>query len=167
MNEQLLIRKRLEGDLRRAIPEGQLELEFQPQVDLTTGEVIGVECLLRWSHPTKGRVPPDQFIHLAEESGLIIPIGDWVIRQACAQANDWPELKFAVNVSPIQFRQGNIVETVRNALEAEGINPNRLEIEITEGILLQNTEETIGILTELKAMGVRIAMDDFGTGYSA
>ncbi|WP_220083967.1 putative bifunctional diguanylate cyclase/phosphodiesterase [Roseovarius marisflavi] len=167
MNEQLLIRKQLKGDLRRAIPEGQLELEFQPQVDLTTGKVIGVECLLRWSHPTKGRVPPDQFIHLAEESGLIIPIGDWVICQACAQANDWPELKFAVNVCPIQFRQGNIVETVRNALEAEGVSPNRLEIEITEGILLQNTEETIAILTELKAMGVRIAMDDFGTGYSS
>lgn len=167
MNQQLLIRKQLEGDLRRAIPAGQLELEFQPQINLTSGKMVGVEALLRWNHPTKGRVPPDQFVHLAEETGLIIPIGDWVIRQACAQASDWPELKFAVNVSPIQFRQGNIIETVRSALDTEGVNPNRLEIEITEGILLQNTEETIAILSELKAMGVRIAMDDFGTGYSS
>jgi len=167
MNQQLLARKKLEADLKRAIVSDELELNFQPQIDLTTNTVIGVEALLRWNHPTEGRIPPDQFIYLAEETGLILPIGEWVIQKACRHAHDWPELKFAINVSPVQFRQGDLVQTIRNALEAEQIDPTRLEIEITEGILLHNTDETIAILTELKAMGVRIAMDDFGTGYSS
>ncbi|TNJ39342.1 bifunctional diguanylate cyclase/phosphodiesterase [Phaeobacter sp. B1627] len=167
MNRKLLARKKLEHDLRRAIAEDELELNFQPQVDLTTNEVSGVEALLRWNHPTEGRISPDQFITLAEETGLIIPIGEYVIRKACYHSRDWPHLKFAVNVSPIQFRQGNLVETIRSALEAEEVAPGRLEIEITEGILLQNTDETISILNQIKSMGVRIAMDDFGTGYSS
>ncbi len=167
MNQQLLVRKQLEVDLRRAISSGELELNFQPQIDLTTNRIVGVEALLRWNHPTQGRIPPDQFIGLAEETGLILPIGEWVLRKACAQAHDWPDLKFAVNVSPVQFRQGDLVETIRDALETEGIEPSRLEIEITEGILLHNTDETIAILNQLKGMGVRIAMDDFGTGYSS
>ncbi|AZV77050.1 GGDEF domain-containing protein [Parasedimentitalea marina] len=167
MNQQLLIRKKLESDLRIALTSDQLDLEFQPQIDLATGKIVGVEALLRWNHPTEGRIPPDQFIGLAEETGLIIPIGEWVIRSACAHARDWPELKFAVNVSPVQFRSPNLLELIRSSLADENVEPGRLEIEITEGILIQNTEETIAILTQLKDMGVRIAMDDFGTGYSS
>ena len=167
MNCALVARKRIEANLRKAIAEGELELHYQPQIELATNTVIGVEALLRWNHKEDGMIPPEQFIPLAEECGLIVPIGDWVIRQACRQAKDWPDLTFAVNVSPVQFRQGNLVETVRSALEAEGVDPNRLEIEITEGVLLSHTDETISVLTELKAMGVRIAMDDFGTGYSS
>ena len=167
MNQKLLARKKLENDLRRAIAEDELELNFQPQVDLNTNEIAGVEALLRWNHPTEGRIPPDQFITLAEETGLILPIGEYVIRKACYHSRDWPHLKFAVNVSPMQFKQGDLVETIRSALEEENVAPGRLEIEITEGILLQNTEETISILNQIKSMGVRIAMDDFGTGYSS
>jgi diguanylate cyclase (GGDEF)-like protein len=167
MNDALVARKKLETNLRTAIAESEFELYYQPQIDLTTDTIKGVEALLRWNHKGKGFIPPDKFIPLAEETGLIIPIGAWVIREACRQAKDWPELTFAVNVSPVQFRQGDLVETVREALQTEGIDPRRLEIEITEGVLLSHTEETIAVLTALQGMGVRIAMDDFGTGYSS
>ncbi len=115
----------------------------------------------------KGSIPPDHFIPLAEETGLILPIGEWVLQEACRTARDWPDLQFSVNVSPVQFRKGDLAETVRSALAAAQIDPSRLEIEITEGVLLNNTEDTIAILTKIQTMGVRIAMDDFGTGYSS
>jgi diguanylate cyclase (GGDEF)-like protein len=167
MNDALIARKKVEVGLRRAISENELELHYQPQVDLQTNTIKGVEALLRWNHKTDGLISPDQFIPLAEECGLIVSIGDWVIREACRQAKDWPGLTFAVNVSPIQFRQGNLVKTIRDALEAENVDPKRLEIEITEGVLLSHTEETISILKELQELGIKIAMDDFGTGYSS
>ena len=167
MNEQLLHRKQMESDLRRALQNKEFELHFQPQINLATDELSGVEALLRWNHPTQGMVAPDTFIPLAEETGLILPIGEWVLFEACRLAQDWPSLKCAVNVSPVQFRQGNLVDIIRRALDASKIEPNRLEIEITEGVLLDHTVDTIATLTEIKAMGVRIAMDDFGTGYSS
>lgn len=167
MNDALVARKKIEASLRMAIADNELELYYQPQIDLKTNTIKGVEALLRWNHKTDGQISPDKFIPLAEESGLIIPIGDWVIRQACRQAKEWPDLTFAINVSPVQFRQGDLVSTVRNALQAEGVDPSRLEIEITEGVLLSHTEETISVLSGLQKMGVKIAMDDFGTGYSS
>lgn len=167
MNDALVARKKIELSLRRAISDNELELHYQPQVDLETNSIKGVEALLRWNHKTDGLISPDQFIPLAEECGLIVSIGDWVIREACRQAKDWPDLTFAVNVSPIQFRQGNLVKTVQDALESENIDPKRLEIEITEGVLLSHTDETISTLKELQDLGIKIAMDDFGTGYSS
>ncbi|WP_306262178.1 bifunctional diguanylate cyclase/phosphodiesterase [Pararhizobium sp. IMCC21322] len=167
MNDALLTRKKIQTSLRTAILEDEFELHYQPQIDLATTTIKGVEALLRWNHKKDGPISTEKFIPLAEECGLIVPIGDWVIRRACREARNWPELTFAVNVSPVQFRHGNLVATVRNALEAEDINPARLEIEITEGVLLSDTDETISVLTELQALGVRIAMDDFGTGYSS
>ncbi|NNE88179.1 MAG: EAL domain-containing protein [Silicimonas sp.] len=167
MNEKLISRKRMEADLRQAIARNELELHYQPQIDLNGNGIKGVEALIRWRRKEQGLICPDDFIHLAEETGLIVPIGEWVIREACRQAKDWPELSFAVNVSPVQFRQGNLVETVKNALRDEGADAHRLELEITESVLLSHTDETIETLRALQAMGVRIAMDDFGTGYSS
>ncbi len=167
MNRALLERKALEADLRRAIATGQFELHYQPQVDLATREMRGVEALLRWNHPVDGWIPPDRFIPLAEETGLILAIGDWVIRTACRDAADWPGVRVAVNVSPMQFRHGDLVDTVGAALRASGIAAERLELEITEGVLLQNTDTVLAALRALKALGVCIAMDDFGTGFSS
>ncbi|HDZ72241.1 MAG TPA: EAL domain-containing protein [Aurantimonas coralicida] len=167
MNRRLLERKMMEIDLRRALANDQLQLHFQPQIDLATSALIGVEALIRWNHPEQGWIAPDRFIPLAEETGLILPIGDWVIHTACRQARAWPSLKVAVNVSPVQFRRGDLVAVVRHALEESGMDAGRLELEITEGVLMQDTEATIAILTALKELGVKIAMDDFGTGYSS
>lgn len=167
MNDALLARKKAETDLRAAISRNELRLHYQPQIDLASNRIKGVEALLRWYHTEDGLIAPDHFIPLAEETGLIVPVGAWVIREACREARAWPELTFAVNVSPVQFRQGNLVKTVRDALAAEGIAAGRLEIEITEGVLLNHTEETIATLTALQTMGVKIVMDDFGTGYSS
>ncbi len=167
MNRQLMTRKKLETDLRNALANGELELHFQPQINLADESIIGVEALLRWKHPVEGWIPPDRFIPLAEETGLILPIGNWVINEACRHAKNWPGLKFAVNVSPVQFRQGKLVETIKDALASSEIEASRMEIEITEGALLNNTEATIAALTEIQAMGVSVAMDDFGTGYSS
>lgn len=167
MNDKLVSRKRMEADLRQAIFRNELKLHYQPQIELNTNRIKGVEALIRWYHNERGLIGPDEFIGLAEETGLIVSIGEWVIREACRQAKDWPELSFAVNVSPVQFRQGNLLETVRNALQDAGADPARLELEITEGVLLNNTDQTIDMLIALQAMGVRIAMDDFGTGYSS
>jgi len=167
MNDKLVARKALEMALRQAIARNELHLHYQPQIELQTDKVKGVEALIRWYRSDGEIVQPDEFIQLAEETGLIIPIGEWVIREACRQASEWPDLTFAVNVSPVQFRHGNLVATVRDALADAGVEPHRLEIEITEGVLLNHTEETIETLKALQAMGVRIAMDDFGTGYSS
>ena len=168
MNQKLLERRALEADLRVALARGDFRLAYQPQVDLETGSVTGAEALLRWERPGAGNMPPDQFIAVAEETGLIGPIGTWALQEACREATTWPgQLTVAVNVSPVQFRQAGLFEAVVAALEASGLPPERLEVEITEGVLLNDTEETLGTLRRLRNLGVKIAMDDFGTGYSS
>jgi diguanylate cyclase (GGDEF)-like protein len=168
MNTKAQERRLLELALRQALTAGEFELEYQPIINLAQNRINGFEALLRWNHPTRGRIPPVEFIPLAEETGLIIPIGDWVLRTACAEANTWPDdLRVAVNVSPVQFRSKNLAADVMCTLAASGLSPNRLEVEITEAVLLQNNETTLQILHQIRALGVRISMDDFGTGYSS
>jgi diguanylate cyclase (GGDEF)-like protein/PAS domain S-box-containing protein len=168
MDAHLRARRALEHDLRRAIAERRLELHYQPQVDLTDGRVVGAEALLRWRHPERGHVPPAEFVPLAEETGLIVPLGDWVLKTACAAAAAWrAPLQVAVNLSPVQFRQPDLAGAVERILRGSGLEPSRLELEVTEGVLLQETEATLATLRHLKALGVRIALDDFGTGYSS
>jgi diguanylate cyclase (GGDEF)-like protein/PAS domain S-box-containing protein len=167
MDERLRARKFLESSLRHAMAAGQLELQYQPQVDAGTGAITGVEALLRWHHPTRGPVPPAEFVPVAEEAGLIVPIGEWVLRTACRDAVRWPGLKVSVNVSPVQFRHRGLVQAVEQALEESGLEPGRLEIEITESLLIHHTGEALRTLEQLKRLGVAIAMDDFGTGYSS
>ena len=161
-------RRTLELDLRNAVAAAQFELFYQPIVNLADNRITGFEALLRWNHPTRGRVPPGDFIPLAEETGLIGVIGEWVIRQACAEAVTWPSnLRVAVNVSPLQFRNKTLVATVAAALANSGLRSNLLELEITEGVLMANNEATLVALHQLRGLGVRISMDDFGTGYSS
>jgi EAL domain-containing protein (putative c-di-GMP-specific phosphodiesterase class I) len=168
MDMQMQARRTMEQDLRRALSGGEFELHYQPVVNLAQDEVSGFEALIRWNHPTQGMVSPASFIPLAEEIGFIVPIGEWVIRQACATAARWPgNLKVAVNISAVQFRNPGLSEVIVNALSASGLDPARLEIEITESVLLQNREATLAVLHQLRSLGVRIAMDDFGTGYSS
>ncbi len=168
MDAQAQTRRALEGDLRGALAQGQLHLAYQPQVDAKTGRVTGVEALLRWAHPTRGNIPPVEFIPLAEETGLIVPIGAWVLAQACRDAMQWPEhVRVAVNVSAVQFTRRALLNEVTAALEDAGLNASRLEIEITESVMMQDQKQALCLLTELRAMGVRVAMDDFGTGYSS
>jgi diguanylate cyclase (GGDEF)-like protein/PAS domain S-box-containing protein len=158
----------LENDLRNAIASGQLTLLYQPVVDLARDEISGVEALLRWKHPERGMIPPDDFIPIAEETGLIAQIGEWVLRTACADAARWPsDIRIAVNLSPAQLTGKNFVQMVVNALAMSGIPATRLELEITESLLMQNTFATLATLHQLRDLGVRIAMDDFGTGYSS
>jgi diguanylate cyclase (GGDEF)-like protein len=161
-------RRRLEADLRRALEHGEFELHFQPILNLRTHAFSGFEALLRWQHPERGLVPPCDFIPVAEDTGLIVPIGDWVIREALAEAARWPgELKIAVNVSSMQLVRGNLVTTLVQALAASGIAHERVEIEITESVFLENSEQSLDTLRQLRALGVRIALDDFGTGFSS
>lgn len=161
-------RRELEIQLRAALSAGELELRYQPCLNLASGEVVGCEALLRWRHPSKGLVMPEEFIKLAEEVGLIVPIGDWVLREACANAAKWTHpLRVAVNVSPIQFRAKTVVSGVLSALATSGLAPDRLELEITEGALIEDQQTTLQALTQLRRLGVRIAMDDFGTGFSS
>ena len=168
MDLQVQTRRVMEQDLRRALPAGEFELYYQPVVDLASNEISGFEALIRWNHPKHGLVAPAAFIPLAEEIGFIIPMGEWVIRQACATAARWPgELRVAVNISAAQFRNSGLLQVIIGALSASGLPPTRLEIEITETVLLQNRETTLAALHQLRALGIRIAMDDFGTGYSS
>lgn len=168
MNAKMQFRRGLEIDLRQALGRGEFAVHFQPLVELEVGQVSGFEALLRWSHPTRGQVPPDQFIPLAEELGLIGSIGAWVIREACTAAAEWPApLSVAVNLSPVQFKNRQLVLDVVGALGASGLAPSRLELEITETAMLFDTDTTLATLHQLKELGVRIAMDDFGTGYSS
>jgi diguanylate cyclase (GGDEF)-like protein len=168
MDLEMQARRRLETDLRCALADGQFELYYQPLVDATSQGLTGFEALLRWNHPTRGKVPPAEFIPLAEEIGLIRPIGAWVLERACADAANWPSpLKVAVNLSPVQFRNGRLVQDVEHALAMAGLPSRRLELEVTESVLLQQNEATLGILHGLRALGTRISMDDFGTGYSS
>ncbi|MCF6178197.1 MAG: EAL domain-containing protein [Geopsychrobacter sp.] len=162
----------LERDLRRALEEGQLCLYYQPQVELETGNLMGVEALLRWNHPKQGLVPPNDFIPLAEETGLIVPIGEWVLREACRQQVAWqkdgfPALRMAVNISGRQLRERDFIETVDLILTETGITPADLELEITESIIMRDVKSTIMDLTDLRMRGIRLSIDDFGTGYSS
>ena len=168
MDVQMQARRIMEQDLRKALPAGEFELHYQPVVNLASKEISGFEALVRWNHPTRGMISPADFIPLAEEIGFIVPMGEWVIRQACATAAQWPDdLHVAVNISAIQFRSPGLMQVMVGALAASGLAPTRLEIEITETVLLHNRETTLAILHQLRALGIRIAMDDFGTGYSS
>ncbi|TNC09580.1 EAL domain-containing protein [Methylobacterium terricola] len=168
MSEGLDERRQLEADLRRAIERGELELHYQPSVVLKTGEIAGFEALARWRHPARGNVPPSLFISIAEECGLIHAIGEWSLTEACRQAATWPDrLKIAVNLSPVQFSGPDLVGMVRGVLARTGLPAHRLELEITEQMLLDSGEATLAILRDLKALGLHVAMDDFGTGYSS
>jgi diguanylate cyclase (GGDEF)-like protein len=168
MDARMQARRTLEMDLRKAIANGEFELFYQPLVDMKTEYVTGFEALIRWHHPERGMIPPLDFIAVAEDTGLIVPIGDWVLRQACAEAATWPsDVKIAVNLSPIQFKSKGLLPSVISALAASGLSPNRLELEITESVLLQDGDATLAILHELRGLGIRISMDDFGTGYSS
>ncbi len=168
MDARIQQRRLLELDIRRAVANGEFELYYQPQVDARTEDITGCEALLRWNHPSRGLVPPSEFIPVAEESGVIVPLGAWAVQQASRDAATWPNpIAVAVNLSPAQFKDPALVQTVISALNASGLSPLRLELEITESTLLSNSDATIATLNELRALGVRIAMDDFGTGYSS
>ena len=158
----------IELDLRNARPAEDFELYYQPVVDIWSGTLTGFEALLRWNHPTRGLVRPDAFIPIAEETGLIVPIGAWALRKACTEAASWPgNLEIAVNLSAVQFNSASLFDAVEDALLVSGLPPNRLELEITESVLLQNSGDRQALLHQFRALGIRIALDDFGTGYSS
>ncbi|WP_198376670.1 putative bifunctional diguanylate cyclase/phosphodiesterase [Neoroseomonas rubea] len=168
MRARMEERRRLETDLRAAIGLGQFELHYQPQVSISGGELTGFEALIRWRHPDRGLVPPVAFVPLAEEIGLIVQIGEWVLRTACQEATSWPEsLHVAVNVAAPQFAQRDLFEVVGAALADSGLAPHRLELEVTETSLLHDTARAVETCQRLRALGVRISLDDFGTGYSS
>jgi diguanylate cyclase (GGDEF)-like protein len=168
MDAQVKARRLLEMDLRQAMSQGALEVYYQPCVDLQDNKITGCEALLRWRHPERGMVSPAEFIPIAEETGLINQIGEWVLTTACAEATTWPaDIKIAVNVSPIQFKSGTLALKIVAALAASGLAASRLELEITEAVLIRDDDAALAILHQLRAIGVRIALDDFGTGYSS
>lgn len=167
MDADLSSRKLLEGDLREAIENDRLQLLYQPIVNKSGEKVVGVEALCRWTHPTRGEIPPTEFIAAAEHSGLIIELGAWVLRRACTDGKAWPGLTVSINVSPLQFRRTDFVEVVERTLAETQFDPARLEIELTESVLLGNIEPAEAGMLQLKALGIRIALDDFGTGYSS
>jgi diguanylate cyclase (GGDEF)-like protein/PAS domain S-box-containing protein len=168
MEAKVQERRTLEIDMRHALTAGQFELAYQPLVSAARGELVGMEALIRWTHVTRGKLSPSEFISVAEETGFIIPLGEWVLRNACREAAKWPEsIKIAVNLSPVQFRGAGIVTSVMQALATAQVSPRRLELEITEAVLLQNDPTIAEILHRLRDLGVRICMDDFGTGYSS
>jgi diguanylate cyclase (GGDEF)-like protein len=168
MDDQMQARRILEQDLRKALGCGEFELYYQPVVNLESNEISGFEALIRWNHPKSGLISPATFIPLAEEIGFIVPLGEWVIREACLTASRWPEhLHVAVNISAAQFRHPGLMQVIVSALATSGLQPARLELEITESVLLQDTDTTLALLHQLRSLGIRIAMDDFGTGYSS
>ena len=172
MNQLALERMSIERKLRHALERQEFCLHYQPQVDLRSGHIIGVEALLRWNNLETGMIPPGLFIPIAEENGLIIPIGEWVLREACRQNSEWrmlglPEITMAVNLSAVQFRQNNFGEMIQSILCEYDLDPSGLELEITEGVVMHNAEVSIALLLELKAMRLKLSVDDFGTGYSS
>jgi predicted signal transduction protein with EAL and GGDEF domain len=168
MDEKVRRGYELEADLRVAVAQERLTVHYQPLVDLATGRMRGAEALLRWNRPGHGLVQPEGFIGVAEDTGLIVPIGAWILREACRRAATWPEhIGIAVNVSPVQFRQPAFFQTVMDVLHDTGLAPSRLELEITEGVMLQDGEQTLTTLVQLRELGAKLAMDDFGTGYSS
>jgi EAL domain-containing protein (putative c-di-GMP-specific phosphodiesterase class I) len=169
MNIQLLKRLEMESHLRYAVNKKELSLHFQPQVDIKSGELVGAEALLRWHNPELGHIAPDDFIPLAEETGLINDIGEWVMMQACQAARTWQSraaVRVSVNISPVQFRGGDLVATVSHALKVSGLPASLLELEITERVLVEDNPNTSRILKDLKRMGIRLTLDDFGKGYA-
>ncbi len=168
MDTQMQVRHALETDLRRAVANGEFELFFQPILNAQTYALSGLEALVRWRHKQRGLVPPMEFIPLAEEIGLIVPLGDWIVQEACRQAATWPDaITVAVNLSPMQFKNPDLVATIRSALKASGLPPERLKLEITESLMLQDTPATLKILDRLQSLGLSISLDDFGTGYAS
>ena len=172
MNARALERLSLERSLRRALERDELRLHFQPQYSLADGRMVGMEALMRWEHPEQGLVLPGQFITFAEESGLILPIGDWVLKEACRQNRAWqdaglPRLPVSVNISALQFRQPDFVDTVERALAVAGLEARYLQLEVTESVIMYETERVTAALQRLKDMGLELAIDDFGTGYSS
>lgn len=172
MNARANERLKLEGELRKALERDQLQLVYQPQIDVKSGRVIAAECLLRWHHPTLGSIPPFEFIPLAEETGMILEIGAWVLDEACRQNKAWQDagldaIKVAVNLSPVQFAQCGLSETVERTLDRFDLQPQYLELEITESIIMRNVEETIATLQRMQELGISVSIDDFGTGYSS
>jgi EAL domain-containing protein (putative c-di-GMP-specific phosphodiesterase class I) len=174
MSASALSRAELEHELAHAIEADELCLHYQPNVALNTGRPLGIEALVRWHHPTRGLIPPDAFIPLAEDTGLIVPLGAWVLREACRQLAYWHraipatrELRISVNLSVRQIEDARFLDIVRDTLAATGLPPSSLQLEVTESMLANDTERTIDTLTRLRALGIRVAIDDFGTGYSS
>jgi diguanylate cyclase (GGDEF)-like protein len=172
MNVRAVERQSIEEGLRRALGRREFKLQYQPKIDLGTGAITGAEALLRWNHPTRGPVPPGSFIPVAEDCGLILPIGAWVLREACTQARSWLDQglhpgTMAVNVSAMEFRDDNFLQGLFEILDDTGLDPKYLELELTESVLMKQVESTASILQALRAGGVKIAIDDFGTGYSS
>jgi diguanylate cyclase (GGDEF)-like protein len=168
LDEAARARRQMELDLREALREGHFKLEFQPILSLASDTISGFEALLRWDHPERGRIGPVEFIPVAEDTGLIVPIGEWVLQEACRQAASWPgDLRVAINVSSLQFRSAPLKGVIVQALARSGLSPERLEIEMTESIFVENVDSTLNLLHSLRSLGIRIALDDFGTGYSS
>jgi EAL domain-containing protein (putative c-di-GMP-specific phosphodiesterase class I) len=174
MHDQMMEHLELEVDLRGAVERNEFEIEYQPIVNLVTGEVHGAEALLRWNHPTRGYVPPSRFVELAEETGLIIPLGRWVLKEACERARDWRAhyrgrrpLQMSVNLSARHFQDPSLLQDVQAALGDSGLEPWALTLEITESVLMHSSESTLNRLRALKGLGLNLAIDDFGTGYSS
>ena len=172
MNTEVHERISLQIELRQGIARGQFQLAYQPQIDIQSGRVFAAEALVRWNHPVQGSLPPSRFIPIAEESGLIVPLGDWVLHAACRQNKAWqdagmPPISVCVNVSPRQFKEKNWIQRVRHALEESGLEPQYLELELTESLIMQDAQQAIATMRELQAVGVHFSIDDFGTGYSS
>ncbi len=172
MNAQAVERLTMDKNLRQALERKEFFLVYQPQMEIESGKITGFEALLRWQHPELGLIPPDRFISIAENNGLILPIGEWVLRTACAQARRWQDeglsaVPVAVNVSAVQFRQEGFRELIRRVLQETGLAPEYLQLELTESLLLSNADMTLSVLQELKEMGLKLSIDDFGTGYSS
>ena len=167
MNRTLALKRMVEEDLRRAIENDELLLHYQPQVSVDGATIVGVEALVRWNHPEHGMVPPAEFIGIAEERGLIVPLSEWVLRQACKEAKRWDGIRLAVNVSPIQFRHKDFVANVIRIIDETGFDPTRLELELTEGVVVDDADAAEAAMMDLRAHGVGLALDDFGTGYSS
>ncbi len=162
------MRHTLEPDLRNALSNGEFELWYQPLVDLESEHICTCEALLRWNHPTRGKIPPAEFVPVLEASGLMGVVGDWVLRQACAEASSWPaNIRVAVNVAVVQFNSSGLVDRIVNALARSGFEAGRLELEITESTFLDDSVGAIAQLQQLHALGILVALDDFGTGYSS
>jgi EAL domain-containing protein (putative c-di-GMP-specific phosphodiesterase class I) len=172
MNVRAVERQSIEGALRRALERGEFALHYQPIIDLRTGTITGAEALIRWTHPTRGMVPPVQFIPIAEDCGLIVPIGHWVLREASRQAQAWidaglPKITMAVNVSAMEFRHDNFLENLFETLGETGFDPGSLEVEVTESVLMRHAEAAVATLKTLRGRRIQVAIDDFGTGYSS
>jgi EAL domain-containing protein (putative c-di-GMP-specific phosphodiesterase class I) len=168
MNTRLEARRALEVGLRRALAAGEFELFYQPLFRLVDRRIVGFEALMRWRHPLRGLVDPGEFIGVAEETGQIVPMGEFALQQACAEAAGWPnDVSVAVNLSPVQFKSHSLVDAVAAALQKSGLAPRRLELEVTETVLLRDTADTLATLRRLHELGLDIALDDFGTGYSS